>query len=94
MGCRVVTGFMGSPIWHGWYSFPPTTEEMIACAFDEIGRLWTPLFDEFDRCGVRFAHEVHPTEIAFDLYTTERLLRTFNRPALGLNFDPSHLIRA
>jgi sugar phosphate isomerase/epimerase len=93
MGCRVVTGFMGSPIWHAWYSFPPTTEEMVECAFDEILRLWTPLLDEFDRCGVRFALEVHPTEIAFDLYTAQRLLTTFEgRRTLGFNFDPSHLV--
>ncbi len=93
MGCRVVTGFMGSPIWHAWYSFPPTTEEMIEAGFQEIVRLWTPIFDEFDRAGVRFALEVHPTEIAFDLYTAERLLRAFeNRPTLGFNFDPSHLL--
>jgi sugar phosphate isomerase/epimerase len=93
MGCNVVTGFMGSPIWHGWYSFPPTTEEMVEAAFQEIRRLWTPIFDEFDRLGVRFALEVHPTEIAFDLYTAERLLRTFDgRPTLGFNFDPSHLV--
>jgi sugar phosphate isomerase/epimerase len=93
MGCRVVTGFMGSPIWHAWYSFPPTTEEMVQAGFDEIVRLWTPVFDEFDRAGVRFALEVHPTEIAFDLYTAERLVRTFDgRPTLGFNFDPSHLL--
>jgi sugar phosphate isomerase/epimerase len=93
LGCKVATGFMGSPIWHAWYSFPPTTEEMIQAAFDEIRELWTPIFDEFDRCGVRFALEVHPTEIAFDVYTAERLLRTFdNRPTLGFNFDPSHLV--
>lgn len=93
LGCEVVTGFMGSPIWHAWYSFPPTTEEMVEDAFQEIRRLWTPIFDEFDACGVRFALEVHPTEIAFDLYTAARLLRTFERRAtLGFNFDPSHLV--
>jgi sugar phosphate isomerase/epimerase len=93
MGCSVVTGFMGSPIWHAWYSFPPTTEDMVEAGFQEIRRLWTPIFDEFDRCGVRFALEVHPTEIAFDVYTAERLLRTFeHRPTLGFNFDPSHLV--
>ncbi len=93
MGCGVVTGFMGSPIWHAWYSFPQTTEAMIEAGFQEIRRLWTPIFDEFDRCGVRFALEVHPTEIAFDLYTADRLLRTFeHRPTLGFNFDPSHLV--
>jgi sugar phosphate isomerase/epimerase len=93
MGCRVVTGFMGSPIWHAWYAFPPTPEEMVESAFQEIRQLWTPIFDEFDRCGVRFALEVHPTEIAFDLYSADRLLRTFeHRPTLGFNFDPSHLV--
>jgi sugar phosphate isomerase/epimerase len=70
MGCRVVTGFMGSPVWKYWYSFPQTTEQMIEDAFAEIVKLWTPIFDEFDACGVKFALEVHPTEIAFDFYTT------------------------
>lgn len=93
MGCGVVTGFMGSPIWHAWYAFPPTPDELVEAAYQEICALWTPIFDEFDRCGVRFALEVHPTEIAFDLYTAERLLRTFHdRPTLGFNFDPSHLV--
>lgn len=93
MGCSVVTGFMGSAIWKYWYSFPQTTEAMIDAAFDEQVELWSPIFDVFDECDVKFALEVHPTEIAFDYYTTERLLKTFNhRETLGINFDPSHLI--
>jgi sugar phosphate isomerase/epimerase len=93
MGCKVVVGFMGSPIWHAFYSFPPTTEEMIEAAFDKILELWTPIFDEFDRNGVRFSLEVHPTEIAYDFYTAQRLLDKFKkRPTLGFNFDPSHLV--
>ena len=93
MGVGVVNGFMGSPIWKAWYSFPPTPEEMIEAGFTKIFKLWTPIFDEFDRRGVKFALEVHPTEIAFDLYTADRLLTKFNRRAtLGFNFDPSHLV--
>ncbi len=93
MGCAVVTGFMGSPVWKYWYSFPQTSEEMVDDAFAEIVALWTPIFDEFDRWGVKFGLEVHPTEIAFDYYTAERLLKEFkNRATLGFNFDPSHLI--
>ena len=93
MGCSVVNGFMGSPIWKAWYSFPPTSEDMIDKGFTSIHELWTPILDEFDRLGIRFALEVHPTEIAFDLYTAGRLLETFNfRPTLGFNFDPSHLL--
>ncbi|MBS1226662.1 MAG: Sugar phosphate isomerase/epimerase [Candidatus Aminicenantes bacterium] len=93
MGCYVVNGFMGSPIWKTWYSFPTTTEEAVEAGFQRVRELWSPILDEFDEQAVKFALEVHPTEIAFDVYTTRRLLDTFNgRLALGLNFDPSHLV--
>ena len=93
MGVGVVTGFMGSPIWKMWYSFPQTTEEMVEAGFQQIKELWTPIFDVFDQCGVKFALEVHPTEIAFDYYSTRKLLEVFEyRETLGINFDPSHLI--
>ena len=93
MGCYVVTGFLGSPIWAYWYSFPPTTDEMIEKGYQKIKALWTPIFDEFDKQGILFGLEVHPTEIAYDLYSTQKLFQVFeNRKTLGLNFDPSHLI--
>ena len=93
MGCYAVTGFMGSPIWRYLYSFPPTTPEMVAAGYQKIFDLWTPILDEFDKNELKFALEVHPSEIAYDLYTTKYLFRVFaNRKALGLNFDPSHLI--
>ena len=92
-GVHIVTGFLGSPIWKMWYSFPQTTESMIEEGYDLIARLWTPILDQFQRCGVRFAFEVHPTEIAFDYYSTQRLFEKLNHhPAFGLNFDPSHLL--
>lgn len=93
MGCYVVTGFLGSPIWKYLYSFPPTTDEMIENGYRKIVDLWTPIFDEFDAAGIKFALEVHPTEIAYDYYTTCKLFEVFDRrPTLGLNFDPSHLV--
>ena len=93
MGCYVVTGFMGSPIWKFFYSFPQTTEQMIEEGFDRIVELWTPILDEFKSLGIKFALEVHPTEIAFDYYTAGKLLEKFNyHTALGFNFDPSHLL--
>jgi sugar phosphate isomerase/epimerase len=93
MGVKVVTGFMGSPVWAYWYSFPQTSEKMVDDAFKKIVDLWSPIFDEFDKCGIKFALEVHPTEIAFDYYSAERLLKEFkNRKTLGFNFDPSHLV--
>lgn len=93
MGVSVVTCFTGSPIFKYFYSFPQTTEEMVEAGFQEVKKLWTPIFDEFDRCGVKFALEVHPGEIAFDYWSFKRLLETFDyRPTLGCNFDPSHLV--
>lgn len=93
MGCGVVTGFMGSPIWKYWYSFPQTSVEMVDIGFDEIVFLWSPVFDVFDEVGVKFALEVHPTEIAFDYYSAKRLLEKFKyRETLGFNFDPGHLL--
>ncbi len=93
MGCEVVTGFMGSPIWKFFYSFPQTTEQMIEDGYQKIVDIWSPIFDEFDKQGVKFALEVHPTEIAYDFYTTEKLFEVFeHRETLGINFDPSHLI--
>lgn len=93
LGVKVVTCFLGSPIWAWWYSFPQTTPEMVEAGFQRIKELWTPIFDMYDECGVRLALEVHPTEIAFDYYSTQRLMETLAwRPTLGINFDPSHLL--
>ncbi|NLB90921.1 MAG: sugar phosphate isomerase/epimerase [Clostridiales bacterium] len=93
MGIDVITGFTGSPIWKWLYSFPQTTDQMVEDGFDEIVTLWGPILDEFKKNGVRFALEVHPGEIAFDYYSTKKLLDKFaDRKEFGLNFDPSHLL--
>ena len=61
--------------------------------FKLLAERFNPILDVFAECGVKFALEVHPTEIAFDLYTTERALEALDyRPEFGFNFDPSHLI--
>ncbi|MBK5262208.1 MAG: sugar phosphate isomerase/epimerase [Peptostreptococcaceae bacterium] len=92
MDVGVVTGFVGSPIWKYLYSFPQTTEEMVEEGYNEIVRQWTPILDVFKENGIKFALEVHPGEIAFDYYTTEKLLEKFkDNEVFGLNFDPSHL---
>lgn len=92
IGVKVVNGFTGSPIWHMIYSFPPVSDEMVAQGFERFAKLWNPILDVFDECGVRFALEVHPTEIAFDIVTARRALKVLDgRKAFGFNFDPSHL---
>lgn len=92
LGVSVVTGFTGSPIWDLIYSFPPIPPEKIEEGFQFVADKWNPILDEFGKLGVKFALEVHPTEIAFDTHTARRLLEVLKyRPEFGFNFDPSHL---
>jgi sugar phosphate isomerase/epimerase len=92
-GVDVVNGFTGSSIWHLVYSFPPASKEMIDAGFQDFADKWNPIMDVFDECGIKFGLEVHPTEIAFDIYSAKRTLEAIgHREAFGFNFDPSHLI--
>ncbi|QKK08858.1 MAG: sugar phosphate isomerase/epimerase [Planctomycetota bacterium] len=93
LGVPVVNGFTGSAIWHKLYFFPPTGEKDVKAGFDDFAERWGPIFDVFQEEGVKFALEVHPSEIAYDIYTAERALEAVgHHPAFGFNFDPSHLI--
>lgn len=92
-GVPVVTGFTGSPIWAHLYSFPPNDFQAIARGYEEFAERFGPILDVFEAEGVRFALEVHPTEIAYDFVTTRRALAALDRRAsFGINFDPSHFI--
>ena len=92
MGVGVVNGFVGSSIWKYVYFFPPTGPEMVDAGFADFAARWNPILDEYDRQGIRFALEVHPTEIAYDIVTAKRALESLGgRKSFGFNFDPSHL---
>lgn len=93
LGVSVVNGFTGSSVWPFIYDFPPTPKSMYDAGFQLLADRWNPILDVFQECGVKFALEVHPTEIAFDIYSTERALTALDRrEEFGFNFDPSHLI--
>ena len=52
---------------------------------------WLPILEVFEKEDVWFGLEVHPTEIAFDIASTERALAAINgHPRFGFNYDPSH----
>lgn len=92
LGVDTVVGFTGSPIWAYLYSFPPVTEQMIEDGYQEFARRFLPILDEYQKLGIRYALEVHPTEIAFDTISAQRALEALgNHPAFGFNYDPSHL---
>jgi sugar phosphate isomerase/epimerase len=90
-GVPVVTGFTGSPIWHMVYSFPPNPSDFLERGLAFFAQQWTPILDLFQAAGVRFALEVHPTEIAFDVASAQNALNAIgHHPAFGFNYDPSH----
>jgi sugar phosphate isomerase/epimerase len=91
LGVTQVNGFTGSSIWHLIYSFPPNDFAAIERGYEDFAERWGPILDVFDAEGVRFGLEVHPTEIAYDFVTTRTALAAIgNRPAFGINLDPSH----
>jgi len=90
LGVKVVNGFTGSSIWHLLYSFPPVPDSLIDDGFKLFADRWNPILDVFKECGVKFGLEVHPTEIAFDIYTAERALQAVNTgPSSGSTSTPA-----
>jgi sugar phosphate isomerase/epimerase len=93
LGVSTVVGFTGSAIWKTVAMFPPVPTSMIEAGYRDFADRWNPILDVFDEEGVRFAHEVHPSEIAYDYWTTQRAMEAIgHRPAFGLNWDPSHFV--
>lgn len=91
LGVDIITGFTGSSIWHLLYSFPSVPVSMIDKGYSDFATRWTPILDKFQKLGIRFALEAHPTEIAFDIASAHRAVKAINNhPAFGFNFDPSH----
>lgn len=92
LGIKVVNGFTGSPIWRYLYSFPPCKPGQIDAGYKQCAADWKPILDGYQANGVKYALEVHPTEIAFDIASAGRFLEAIDfHPAFGFNFDPSHL---
>jgi sugar phosphate isomerase/epimerase len=93
LGVKTVTGFTGSSIWKYVAMFPPASDEMIAAGYADFAERWTPILDVFAEEGVRFALEVHPSEIAYDYWTAKAAIEAIgHHPAFGFNFDPSHFM--
>jgi sugar phosphate isomerase/epimerase len=92
LGVGVVSGFSGSPLWSGVQGYPRHTPDEVAEGLSLFARQWQPLLDVCQEAGVRFALEVHPGQVAFDLYSAEMTLDVMDgREEFGFTFDPSHL---
>jgi sugar phosphate isomerase/epimerase len=92
LGASVLAGFTGSPIWAAISGYPAPRPEQVAGAYREFARKWRPILDVCQECGLKYAFEVHPGQIAFDLFSAEAVLDALDgRPDFGFTFDPSHL---
>jgi sugar phosphate isomerase/epimerase len=91
-GADTVVGFTGSSIFHFFNGWPPATPEQLTRGLDDFAQRWSRILDVFEAEGVRFALEVMPGEIAYDITTTHQALQAIgHRASFGINFDPTHL---
>jgi sugar phosphate isomerase/epimerase len=89
----VVNGFIGCPNWGAWYPFPPMNEKIFEHYFRTFAEKWSEILDYFASNGIKFAHELHPQELAYNIETAEEAVKAIGgRKEFGFNFDPSHLV--
>jgi sugar phosphate isomerase/epimerase len=92
LGASVLGGFAGSPIWSYVVGWPYPEASTVAEAMSEFARRFQPILDTCAECGLRYAFEVHPGQLAFDLYSAEMVLDAVDgREEFGFTLDPSHL---
>lgn len=92
LGVSVVGGFSGSMLWSFVGGYPGADPTLIETALEDFTHKFTPILDACHEAGIRYALEVHPGQLAFDLYSAELLLHAVHgREELGFTLDPSHL---
>lgn len=99
LGVPVVNGFSGLPggapgdTMPNWVTcaWPPHFLDILAYQWDTVAiPYWTDIGRVLDDHGVRFAFEMHPGMLVYNVDTLLRL-REAGGASLGANFDPSHL---
>ncbi len=91
LGVGVVSGFSGSALWPGVMGYPAPNAEEVAEGLDDFAQKWHPILDVCQEANIRYALEIHPGQVAFDLYSAERVLEVLDgREEFGFTFDPSH----
>jgi sugar phosphate isomerase/epimerase len=72
--------------------YPPATPDLVVEALREFVHRWTPILEACQEHGIRYAFEVRPGQIAFDLYSAEMVLDALNaRAEFGFTLAPAHL---
>jgi sugar phosphate isomerase/epimerase len=92
LGVGVIGGFTGSPLWSYVAGYPPPPPSVVTEGLREFARRWAPILGACRDHNVKFAFEVAPGQMAFDLYSAEMVLDVLNGcEEFGFLFDPSHL---
>lgn len=93
MEVSVVCAFTGCEEGARWFPWPMADGyERMATPFRER---MLPLLDRFEQCGVVFAHECHPRQLAYNVETARWALDLLDEhPAFGFNLDPGNLLLA
>lgn len=85
-----VIGFTGCEDWSRWFPWPDKDgwDRMLP----EFVDVWMPVLDEFAQLSVRFAHEVHPKQLAYDLESSLRVTHALEEHSQwGFNLDFANL---
>ncbi len=87
----VVCGFCGCEDYSRWFPWPDAEGwKKMSAVFVER---WNEILDVFQQCGVRFAHECHPKQFAYNLETAEEAVALLHhRKEWGYNLDPANLM--
>lgn len=87
----VVCGFIGCERYSRWFPFPyPQGWDEMGQAFAER---WGEVLDEFEKQGVKFAHEPHPNEYVYNIETAHKSIELLDgHKAWGFNFDPANIV--
>ncbi|TYP90967.1 sugar phosphate isomerase/epimerase [Sphingobacterium allocomposti] len=93
LGLKTVAAFSGSLLWHTVYPWPQRPAGLVEDGFNELGKRWLPILDEYDRHGIDIAYELHPGEDLHDGVTFERFLDTVQQHnRANILYDPSHFV--
>jgi sugar phosphate isomerase/epimerase len=87
----VVTGFIGCENFGRFFPWPYSKgwSDMET----EFVERWGKILDKYAEYGVKFAHEPHPNELAYNVETALRAIELMGgRKEFGFNFDPANLI--
>lgn len=86
----LVIGFTGSRNQAAWFPWPNV--EVWDDLLPSFVETWMPILDEFQRLGVRFAHEPHPLQFAYDIETCKRVDHALeHRKQWGYNLDTGNM---